>query len=172
MILPHLPLTYCIPILKDQSSFYEILGLTICILEISAHFSLHPALCNTLNFIRTKILLTILDWKIQSCLFWLKICLLDILRVLIPNPDLDFWNSDPKIYFWENLCQKGQSCSFCLIGIHSISRILIIISTLVFWISNPKAIFGQILAEKVRAFYFAWKLAHIVPRGCWFLFPH
>ena len=49
-----------------------------------------------------------------------------ILEVLIPNPDLDFLNSDPKIYFWANLGPKIQSCPFCLkIGAPSISRMLI-----------------------------------------------
>ena len=49
-----------------------------------------------------------------------------ILEVLIPNPDLEFSNSDPKIHFWANLGPKIQSCPFCLkIGTHSISRMLI-----------------------------------------------
>ena len=55
--------------------------------------------------------------KIQSCPFWLKIDT-RILEVLIPFPNLDFWNFDPKIHFWVNLGQKSQSCPFCLkIGI-------------------------------------------------------
>ena len=46
--------------------------------------------------------------------------------MLIPNPDLDFRNLDPKIYFWANLDPKIQSCPFCLkIGAHSISNMLI-----------------------------------------------
>ena len=84
-----------------------------------------------------------LGQKIQSCPFWLKIGPHVILKVLIPNPDLDFWNSDPQIYFWANLGPKSQSCLFCLkIGTHGISRMLILIPTLVFWISNPKFLFG------------------------------
>ena len=83
-----------------------------------AHFKLHPALRNTLNVIRTDIAQ---NWKIGKH---------GILEVLIPNPDLDFWNSDPKIQFWANFGRKSQSCSF------------------------------------------AWKLAHIVSRGCWFLLQH
>ena len=67
-----------------------------------------------------------LDRKIKSCPFWLKIGTHGILEVLILNPDLDFWNSDPKIHFWANLGPKSQSCPFCLkIGAHSISRMLI-----------------------------------------------
>ena len=34
-----------------------------------------------------------------------------ILEVLILNPDLDFWNCDPKIHFWANLGPKIQSFS-------------------------------------------------------------
>ena len=91
----------------------------------------------------------------------------------IPNPDLDFWNSDPKIHFWANLGPKIQSCPFCLkIGTHGISRMLILIPTLVFWISNPNFLFGQIWAKKVKVVQFGWKLAHRVSRRCWFLFRH
>ena len=96
-----------------------------------------------------------------------------ILEVLIPNPYLDFWNSDPKIHFWANLGRKRQRCSsFVKIGTHGISRMLILIPTLVFWISIPNSIFGQIWAEKVKVVPFAWKLADRVSRGCWFLFRH
>ena len=104
-------------------------------------------------------------WKTKSCTFWLKIDTHGILEGLIPNPGLDFWNSDPKIYFWENLGRKNQSCLFCLkIGTHSISRMLILIPTLVFWVSNYKSIFGQIWAKTIKVVHFAWKLAHIVSR--------
>ena len=111
--------------------------------------------------------------KIKSCSFWLKIRTHGILEVLILNPDLDFWNFDLKIHFWANLAPKIQSCSFCLkIGTHGISRMLILISTLVFWISNPYFLFGQIWAKKVKVVRFNWKLAHMISRGCWFLFQH
>ena len=51
--------------------------------------------------------------KIKNCPFWLKIGTYDILEVFIPDPDLDFWNSDPKIHFWANLGSKiSQSCLF------------------------------------------------------------
>ena len=137
-----------------------------------------------------------------------------ILEVQILNPDLDFWNSDLKILFWENFGRKSQSCAFFLkIGTRGIWTMLILIATLVFWISDPKSIlwanfdqksqscpvwlqiatqsvwtmliliptlffsvsnpkffFGQIWAEKFKAVYFDWRLAHMVYRGCWFLF--
>ena len=61
-----------------------------------------------------------------------------ILEVVILNPDLHFWNSDPKIHFWANLDQKSHICPFCLkIGTQSILRMLILILTLVFSIPNP-----------------------------------
>ena len=45
---------------------------------------------------------------------------------MIPNPDVGFWNSDPKIHFWAILGPKIQSCLFCLkCGAPSISRMLI-----------------------------------------------
>ena len=125
-----------------------------------AHFSLHLALCNTLNNIWTKTLHVIgqfpqIGRKIKSCPFWLKIGTHGILEVLIPNPDLDFWNSDPKIQFWANLGPKIQSCPFCLkIGTHGISRMLILIPTLVLWISNFKFLFGQIWTKKVKVVRF------------------
>ena len=61
--------------------------------------------------------------KIQSCPFWLKIGTHGILEVLIPNPDLIFWNFYPEINFWTNLSQKNKKCLFYLkIGTHCISR--------------------------------------------------
>ena len=67
-----------------------------------------------------------LSQKIKSCPFWLKIGTYGIMEVLILNPDLDFWNSDPKNNFWANLGPKIQSCTFYLkIGAHSISRMVI-----------------------------------------------
>ena len=63
--------------------------------------------------------------KIKSCLFWMKVCTHGILEVLILNQELDFWNSDPKTYFWANLGPKIQSCLFCLkVSADSISRML------------------------------------------------
>ena len=88
-----------------------------------------------------------LGQKTKTCPFLLKIGTHGMLEVLIPHPDLDFWNSDPKIHFWANLGPKIQSCSFCLkIGTHGILRMLILIPTLVFWISNLNFLFGKIWA--------------------------
>ena len=110
-----------------------------------------------------------LDQKIKSCLFWLKIGTRGILEALIPNPGLDLWNSDPKIYFWANFGPKIQSCQFCLkIGTHGISRMLIVIPTLVFWISNPNFLFRRIWAKKVKVVRFKWKLARMVSWKCKF----
>ena len=142
-----------------------------------ADFSLHVALFNTLRYVWTKILHVIGQFpqlyakKLKNVHFWLKISTHGILEMLIPNPDLDFWNSDPKIHFWANLSPKIQSYPFCLnIGTHGISRMLILIPALVFWVSNPNFLFGQILAKKVNVVCFNWKLAHMISWGCWLLF--
>ena len=133
----------------------------------------HPQQYLNQNIARNWAISPNLGRKIQSCPFWLKIGSHGILEVLIPNPDLDFWNSNPKIHFWANLGPKTKSCPFCLkIGTHGISRMLILIPTLVFWISNPNFLFGQIWAKKVKVVRFNWKLAHMISRGCWFLFQH
>ena len=107
------------------------------------------------NIARNWAISSNLGQKIKSYPFWLKISTHGILEVLIPNPDLDFWNSDPKIHFWANLGPKIQSCPFCLkIGTHGISRMLILIPTLVLWISNFKFLFGQIWTKKVKVVHF------------------
>ena len=73
------------------------------------------------------------------------------MQVLSPNPDFDFWNSDPKIHFLTNLESKSQSCLFCLkIVTHGISRMLIHIPTLVFWLSNPKFLLGKFGPKKSK----------------------
>ena len=114
-----------------------------------------------------------LGQKIKNWPFWLKIGIYGILQVLIPNPDLDFWNSDPKFHFWANLSRKSQSCPFFLkIGTHGLLTMLIFVPTLVFWISDSKSVFWQIWAKKVKVVQFDWKLAHRVSRHCWFLFWH
>ena len=101
--------------------------------------------------------------KIQSCPFCLKIGTHSISRMLIPNPDLDFWNFDPKIHSWANLGPKSQRCPFCLkIKTHGISSMLILIPILVFWISNPNFLFGQIWPKKVKVVRFTWTLVHMV----------
>ena len=103
--------------------------------------------------------------------FCLKIGAHSISRMLISNPDLDFWNFDPNIHFWVNLDPKTRSCLFCLkIGTHCISRMLILIPTLVSWISNLNFLFGQIWAKKVKVVYFNSKLVHMVSWKCRFRF--
>ena len=111
--------------------------------------------------------------KIQSCPFSLKIGAHSISRMLVSNPDLDFWNFDPKIHFWANSGRKSQRSPFCLkIGIHVIPTSLILVPTLAFGISKTKSIFGQIWTEKLKVVHFGRKLAYRVSRRCWFLFQH
>ena len=105
----------------------------------------HPQQNLNQNIARNWAISPNLGRKIKSCPFWLKIGTHGILEVLIPNPDLEFWNSNPKMHFWANLGPKIQSCPFCLkIGTHGISKMLILIPTLVLWISRPNFLFGQI----------------------------
>ena len=86
----------------------------------------HPQQYLNQNIARNWAISPNLGQNIKSCPFWLKIGTHGILEVLIPNPDLGFWNFDPKIHFWANLGSKIQSCPLCLkIGTHSISRLLI-----------------------------------------------
>ena len=115
----------------------------------------HPQQYLNQNIARNWAISPNLGQKIKSCPFWLKIGTHGILEVLIPNPDLDFWNFDPKIHFWANLSPEIQSCLFCLkVGTHGISRMLILIATVVFWISNPNFLFGQIWAKKFKVVCF------------------
>ena len=81
----------------------------------------HPQQYLNQNIARTWAISPNLGRKIKRCPFWLKIGTHGMLEILIPNPDLDFWNSDPKINFGGNLCPKIQSCLFFL---NSISRIV------------------------------------------------
>ena len=95
-----------------------------------------------------------LSRKIQSSPFSLKIRSHGILEVLIPNPDLNIWNSDPKIHFWANLGPKRQSCQFCLkISTHCISSMLILVLTLIFLNSDPKIHCWPNLGPKTSKLY-------------------
>ena len=85
---------------------------------------LHPALCNTLNIIRTKYpsnwaFSPNLGRKNRSCSFWLKTRTYGILEVLIANPDLDFWKSDPEIHFWANFGPKKSKLSVLPKNLHA-----------------------------------------------------
>ena len=61
---------------------------------------------------------------------------------LIPNPGLEFRNSDPKIHFLGKFGPKIQSCPFCLeIGTHGIMEVLIPNPGLELRNSDPKILF-------------------------------
>ena len=95
---------------------------------------LHPALCNTLNVIRIKILLVFGHPKFRP-----KNSKLSILT--------ENWRS---WYLW---------------GVDSESGLR-------FLKFRPQDPFLGKLVQKVKVVRFTWKLAHSVPRGCWFLFQH
>ena len=107
-----------------------------------------------------------LGQKIKSCPFRLKIGTQGILEVLILNPDLDFWNSDPKIHFWPNLGPKIHSCLFCLkTGAHSISGMLIPNPDLDFWHFDHKIYFWANLGPKTESCPFCLKIGtHSISR--------
>ena len=93
------------------------------------------------------------------CFWRLVWSLWKIMLILIPNPDLDFWNSDPKIHFWANLGPKIQSCPLCLkIGTHNISRMVIPNPDLDFWNFDPKIYFWANLGSKIQSCPFCLKI--------------
>ena len=59
----------------------------------------HPPQYWNQNIARAWAIFPNLSHKIQSCPFWMRIGSHGILEVLIPNLDLDFWNSDPQNLF-------------------------------------------------------------------------
>ena len=86
----------------------------------------HPQQYLNQNIARDWAISPNLGQKIKGCPFWLIIGIYGILEGVIPNPDLGFWNSDPKIHFLATLGPKIQSSLFCLkFGAPSISRMLI-----------------------------------------------
>ena len=119
----------------------------------------HPQQYLNQNIARNWAISPNLGQKFKSCSFWLKIGTHGILEMLIPNPALDFWNSDPKIHFWANLCPKIQTFPFCLkIGARSISRMLIPNPDLDLWNVDPKIYFWANLDPKTQSFPFYLKI--------------
>ena len=140
-------------------------------------------LCSTaINFQMFQIFNQVIHWhyninilnSIYVCIVYSAYAfrkLVDVVsqRMLIPNPDLNFWNVDPKIHFWANLGPKIQSCLFYLkIGTHNILRMLIPNPDLDFWNFDPKIHFWANLGRKSQSCPFIWKLVHIVSLECWF----
>ena len=71
----------------------------------------HPPQYLNQNIARNWAISPNLGQKIKSCPFWLKIGTYGILEVLIPSPDLDFWNSNPKNPFWGKFGPKNSKLS-------------------------------------------------------------
>ena len=118
----------------------------------------HPQQYLNQNIARNWVIFPNLGQKIKSSQFFLKIDASSMSRILIPDPDLDFWNFYPKIH----------CCPFSLkIATRSMSRMLIPNPDLHFWNFTPKSIFGQIWAQKFKVVSFVWKLVHVVFQGCW-----
>ena len=72
----------------------------------------HPQQYSNQNITRNWAISPNLCRKNQNCPFWLKIGSQGMLEVLIPNPALGFWNSDPKIDFLQTLAQKVKVVRF------------------------------------------------------------
>ena len=85
-----------------------------------AHFSLLPALFYPIA--RYWAISPNFGRKIKSCPFWLKIGTHGILEVLIPNPNLDFWNFDHKNHFRATLGQKFKAVRFVWKLVHVVSQ--------------------------------------------------
>ena len=120
------PCTYLHTAPSTPTQLYPTPSTSIQLIQPPPSSLQHPQQHLDQNIARNWAISPNLNWKIKSYPLWLNVSTHAILQVLIPNPDLDFWNSDPKIHFWANLGPKSQSCPFCLkIGAHSISRFLI-----------------------------------------------
>ena len=146
---------------------------------IVAHFSLHLALCNSLNLIRTKISHVIEQFpQIQAEKFKVAYLTENWYTWYLGGGDSKsrhrFWKFRSQNPFQVNLGRKSQSCLFCLkIGTHAISRMLILIPTIVFSISKPKSFLGKFRPKKSKlsilaeSYLFFTKMGtHIVSRGC------
>ena len=79
----------------------------------------HPGQYFNQNIVRNWAISPNLCRKIKCFPFWLKIGTHDILQVLIPNPDLYFWNSDAKIQIW---AQKVKVVRFVWKLVHMASQ--------------------------------------------------
>ena len=82
----------------------------------------HPQHYSNQNMARNWAISPNLGQKIQSCPFWLKIGPHGILKVLIPNPDLDFWNSTPKSTFGQVWAKKVKIVRFVWKLAHMVSQ--------------------------------------------------
>ena len=103
-----------------------------------------------------------LGQKSQSYLFCLKIGAHVILRLLIlVNLSPFLGKFGPRNSKLSSLAENWHT--ECLGDVDSYSDIT-------FLIFQPKSFFGQIWVEKSKVHHFDWKLAHMVYRGCWFLF--
>ena len=68
----------------------------------------HPQQYSNQNIARNWAISPNIGWKFETWPFWHEIGLHGFLEVLIPSPDLDFWNAGAKIQFWANLRSKKR----------------------------------------------------------------
>ena len=135
----------------------------------AAHLSLHPSLCNTINVIRTKI--SHVFGQFSEIWADRKNCAGGILVVLIPNLDLNFWNSDPKIQYLGKFGPKNYKLSALLKDWHTcIWRMLILIATLVFRIATLNPFLGKFGSKnsKLSVFPKNWHIWYLEDADCYF----
>ena len=82
----------------------------------------HPRQYLNQNIAHNWVISPNLGQKIKSCPFWLKIGTHGILGVLIPNPGLDFGNTDPKIHFGQIWAQKFKVVHFIWKLVHTVCQ--------------------------------------------------
>ena len=82
----------------------------------------HPHQYSNRNIARNWAISPNLGQKIQSCPFWLKNCSHGILKELIPNADIDFWNSNSKSIFGQIWAQNNKVVRFVWKLAHMVSQ--------------------------------------------------
>ena len=82
----------------------------------------HPQQYLNQNITRNWAISPNLGRRNKSCPFWLKIGMHGILKVFIPNPDLDFWNSVPKSIFRQIWVKKFKAVCFVGKFLHIVSQ--------------------------------------------------
>lgn len=97
----------------------------------------------------------------------------DILEVMILNSDLDFENSDLKVYFFAKFNLKKLKLSVLFEnGTHDILEELISNLELDFQNSDPKTYIWTNWPETLKVVRFLWTWAHSVSQRRFFLLWH
>ena len=82
----------------------------------------HPQQYLNQNIVHNWAISPNLGQKIKKCQFWLKIGTQGILEMLIPSPDLDFWNFHRKLVFGQIWTQKFKVVCYVWKLVHIVSQ--------------------------------------------------